>query len=372
MSEDPAPPRRFAARHFDGLTAESHPAEAWIDGYGVGLIDVGGGVRRWPFAELTLVRGERPDEPVQLERRSQPVEVLIVEDRAFLGALRAALPKGTRIAGGGGWTPGVAALAALMLAGIALVFALYRFAIPALSDYAADRMPPEWERSLRDAVIEGMAPAEMRMTDPRVIAPAETIHRELVGSAGDEVRLLVVRSDVPNAFAAPGGSVVITTGLLRALRSPDELAAVIAHEHGHVRRRHVVRAIVRRVSLGVLIGLVAGDASALSGGVRVAGELGSLSYSREYERQADDEAASELARHGVSPLALAHALESIRRTSGSGPAIGFLSTHPAAEERARRIRAAAATLEVVGARPGSGDSAWAEMKAALEEQAKAP
>ncbi len=70
---------------------------------------------------------------------------------------------------------------------------------------------------------------------------------------------------------------MFTTGLLRAMRTPDELAAVYAHEWGHVKRRHVMRSILRQASLQLLLSLVAGDPSALSNGLRTAGELGRLS-----------------------------------------------------------------------------------------------
>jgi predicted Zn-dependent protease len=370
MSGDTAPPERFDARQFDGLTAESRPVEAWVSSGGVWVAGAGG-TRRWEFAELVLVRGDGRDEPVQIERRSNPVEVLIVPDRAFLGALRAALPPGRRLAKTGGWRPRPRAVVALLLSGLALMLSIYRFAIPALADFAARHVPAEWEESYGDAVIAELAPERERVQDPRVRRPAEEIHRMLLSRAGGRagtMKLFVLESEVPNAFAAPGGNVVVTTGLLRALGSPDELAAVIAHEHGHARRGHVMRAIMRRVSLGVLLGLIAGDSSALSGGLKVAGELGALSYSREHEREADDEAIALLERHGASPLALENALEGITRAAPSGLTLGFLSTHPAPLARRARIRAAAASYHApAAAPPWRSGVGWEEMKAALAE-----
>src|SRR5262245_5028546 len=238
MSDEAAGLERFEARHFDGLTAESRPAEAWASADGVWVAGAGG-ARRWEFAELVLVRGDGRDEPVQIERRANPVEVLIVPDRAFLTALRGAVPPGFRLAKSGGWKPRPRVVAALLLAGLALMFSIWRFAIPALADFAARHVPVEWEKSYGDAIIAELGPDHERVQDPRVRRPAEEIHRMLQSAAGNrtgDMRLFVLKSEVPNAFAVPGGSVVVTTGLLGALGSPDELAAVIAHEHGHVRR----------------------------------------------------------------------------------------------------------------------------------------
>ena len=372
MSFGAAPPAAFEARHFDGLTPESRPVRARVAPDGVWLEDEAG-ARRWELAELVLVRGEGRGEPVQLERRSDPVEVLIVPDRAFLAALRAALPAGARLTKRGAWTPPARVVAGLVLAAVALILVIYRFAIPALADFAADHVPPSWERSYGDAMIAALAPEEDRVQDPRVTAPAQEIHIELLaagGSATGDARLIVLKSPIPNAFAAPGGYVVVTTGLLTALQGPDELAAVIAHEHGHIRRGHVMRAIMRRLSLGMLLGLVAGDHSALSGGLRAAGELGELSFSREHEREADDEAIVLLERCGASPLALANALDDIGRAAPSGVVPGFLSTHPAPAARRVHIRAAAASFAAPAAAPAwRSNVGWQEMKAALASDA---
>jgi predicted Zn-dependent protease len=372
MSFDAAPPAAFDARHFDGLTPESRPVRARVAPDGVWLEDEAG-ARRWELAELVLVRGDARGEPVQLERRSDPVEVLIVPDRAFLAALRAALPAGARLTKRGAWTPPARAVAGLVLAAVALILVIYRFAIPALADFAADHVPAAWERSYGEAVLAELAPEQDRVAEPAVRRPAETIHRLLAARAGErasDTRIVVLRSSIANAFAVPGGNVVVTTGLLRTLESPDELAAVIAHEHGHIRRGHVMRAIMRRLSLGVLLGLVAGDHSALSGGLRAAGELGALSYSREHEREADDEAIVLLERCGASPLALADALDHIGRAAPSGVVPGFLSTHPAPAARRLHIRAAAASFAAPAAAPAwRSNVGWQEMKAALASDA---
>jgi predicted Zn-dependent protease len=368
MIEEVAPPGSFEARHFDGLTPESRTVRARVAPDGV-WVEGDAGARRWEFTELVLVRGDGRAEPVQIERRSDPVEALIVSDRAFLSALRAALPAGAKLAKRGGGTPPARVVVGLILAAFALIFSIYRFAIPAFADFAAGHVPASWERAWGDAVLADLAPEPERVQDARLTRPAREIHEALAAQAGEragDTRLIVLRGTLVNAFAAPGGNVVVTTGLLRALETRDQLAAVIAHEHGHIRRGHVLRAVMRRLSLGMLLALVAGDQSALGGGLRAAGELGALSYGRAQEREADDEAIALLERCGTSPLALAGALESIGRASPSGGVPAFLSTHPAPAERRARIRAAAAAYVAPAEAPPWGTGAdWAEMKAAL-------
>lgn len=358
----------WRGRHFDGRSAESRPVEVRLDPGGL-RVDAGDGLPAlWPFEELVLMRGDRRGEPVQLERRSSPVEVVVVDAETFFPALRAAWPAPGRLRSPG--APALRILLGIALAGLVLLFALWRFGIPWLADVAAERMPGEWEAQYGAAMLEEFQRTHPPVQDPDVRRPASLVEASLVPVTGPEPRrerFVVLDQDLPNAFALPGGHIVLTTGLLSALESPDELAAVFAHEWGHVRQRHVLRSVFRQASLQVLLAFVAGDQSALSGTLRMAGELGSLSYSRGWEREADDEAMALLAAHGTSPAALVAALESIRKAARTeGAAIGFLSTHPTSAERAERIRENAKRLHVTGAAGWRDIRAWHAMKARLE------
>jgi len=362
-----------AARWFDGLTAESRDVDIALGPEGLTLTPAEGPPRSWPYGELVLMRGGSRGEPVQLERRSAPVEVLVVHDDRFLDRLRAALPAGTRLSRSGGSPITVKVVLALFAAAAALITLCYVWIVPALSRFAADRVPEPWERSFGDNVVAQFVPPEDRVAETAVAGPAVALHARLAASADGRARdsrLVVTRSDVVNAFAVPGGTVVVTTGLLRALRTPEELAAVLAHELGHVDAHHPMRAVARQLSLGALMGLVAGDHSALSGVLRTAGELGGLAYSRNDERAADDRAMALLARSGISPEALARALESLSLAAPNLSSASFLSTHPAPRERLDRLRAAAGALAVRPRGEAIDVAGWRAMKHALEDSTR--
>lgn len=366
VSPDVSP--KHAARYFDGLSAESRPATAWVAAAGVWIQQEGTGPRCWPFAELVLMRGGG-SEPVQLERRASPVEVLVVNESAFLSELRAQMPRGTRLSGERG-LPGWKGFLGLALMGAVLLFALYRFGIPALADYAAGQMPVEWEREYGRGVVTDMVPEAKRVTSPVIVAPVRKAYAALATSAGLDAggeQIIVWREPMPNAFAAPGGTVVVTTGLLGILEDPDQMAAVIAHEIGHVEHRHVMRSAFRQLSLGILVGLIAGDQSALSGGLRTAGQLGGLSYSREHEREADDAALPLLAEHATGKEALVGALHQLKAATESrtGSLPGFLSTHPAPADRIACIRASSVAPASSGSAPWRDAAAWRALKAAV-------
>ena len=354
------------AQLHDGPTPR--PARVRLVPDGVEVSAAGEPPTRWPYGGLVLVRGQSHGEPVQLEYRGGSVQVLLVSDPAFRVALLAAWPRALRRRGLGGprVTTG-SVLVGLVVAMLGLA-ALWRFGLPALADSLAPRVPREWETAFGRQVVTDLAPAERRFSDPRIVRPPQVLFDRLVraGAAGGEsAQLLVVQDDLVNAFAAPGGTVVVTSGLLQVLRSADELAAVLAHELGHVRRRHAMRGLLREASVQVVFGLLVGDGSVLSTGLRAAGQLGELSHSREQEREADRDALDGLDRAGIAPAALLGALESIHGASPDPGVPGFLSTHPATPERLERIRRGLRTRPPVPTTPVVDSTAWRAMRQAL-------
>lgn len=166
----------------------------------------------------------------------------------------------------------------------------------------------------------------------------------------------VVSTDVPNAFAVPGCYIYITRGLLALMNSEDELASVLGHEVGHVVADHSARrqntatlATVGAILAGVLTG--SGDIAQLAG---QAGQLYTLSYSRDQEFEADDLGIRYLGATGYNAFAAADLLQSLgmndalsarvnnRDAASATPA--WARTHPLSADRVARAnqRAAAA------------------------------
>ena len=162
---------------------------------------------------------------------------------------------------------------------------------------------------------------------------------------------LVVDSDEINAFAAPGGLILISRGLLRCCRSEDALAAVLAHEIGHVQNQHGLQAIKRgRVNSALTIFAVeagknlVGDnlaqvVKAFEGSVTdIASTLMNSGYSRSLESDADAIAVQILTRAGYSPHALTDMLKEMQ-TRLAADSRGFGKTHPSPETRIQHVAA---------------------------------
>lgn len=230
-------------------------------------------------------------------------------------------------------------LAALAMA--AAILLMWRFALPLAGEMVAAMLPTAVERTLGDATLKAV---DARMMEPTRL-PADRQQRinarfaGLTQSAASAPRyeLLFRKSRIgPNAFALPAGRIVLTDELAALLEGDeDALMAVLAHELGHLRHRHLMRRLVHGAAIGAASMALFGDASGLVAGLPAL--MLDLRYSREAEREADLYAAGFLKAGGLSAATLARALERLADGKEDGPA--YLSSHPATEERIVRLRA---------------------------------
>lgn len=180
--------------------------------------------------------------------------------------------------------------------------------------------------------------------------------------------LTIVRSDTVNAFALPGGYMVVFTGLIEQAESPDALAAVLGHEWTHVTRRHGMQRLGQSAGTVLLVDVVIGN---IAGVLQTAAELFSMtqiqSYGREHEEESDAEAVHILHRAGLNPQAVADFFAVLAKSSpqtDSGP-LSWLSTHPSHEDRIAAARKQAAALSPLPAKPLKLD--WAAVQAAVRK-----
>ncbi len=172
-------------------------------------------------------------------------------------------------------------------------------------------------------------------------------------------RFDVVSSDVPNAFALPGGYIYVTRGLLALLNSEAELAGILGHEITHVAARHSAQSETRATSVGILarMGALAGAAIGGSTAGEALGNLGRTAgagfiaaYSRDQEREADRLGQELAARAGYAPDGLPAALQALgaaaERLRGSPEEPGFFDSHPGTNERILITTRRATDLEV--------------------------
>jgi predicted Zn-dependent protease len=151
-----------------------------------------------------------------------------------------------------------------------------------------------------------------------------------------------------NAFSLPGGPVWIHRGSIEAAQNESQLAGVLAHEIGHIERRHVAQQISKQMVTGGLLALLgrvlpndrAGKIGEIAAGLTAQTVM--LKFSRSDESEADREGTRMLQAAGWDARGLADFLQVLRSKEGGDPSsVGvFLSNHPAPGERAAALRAA--------------------------------
>lgn len=213
----------------------------------------------------------------------------------------------------------------------------------------------ESERSMGRRYADQLNSKLNFVTDPSISGYVSRIGRRLAAASPRPAvpyEFRVVNTKEVNAFAVPGGFIYVNRGLIELSQGEDELAAVLAHEIGHVAARHGTRQLSKQMLLqGILIGSVAatsakskkwGDVAAMAGTIGTF--LASMKYSRNDEYQADALALDILASAGYRREALVRFFdrmdESSRRSNRAVNFLALVSTHPPASERIKRVELA--------------------------------
>ncbi len=215
------------------------------------------------------------------------------------------------------------------------------------SGWLAHKIPLEKERSWTSSLSVddfGWTSCELSNKENGVIKQLETFFYDskLFPFQGP---IWVVDLEMQNAFALPGGRIVLTRGFIEKIQSPAELYGVLAHEIQHVQQRHIMKGLIRsslltfmwQFALGDFSGLIVLDPTTIS-------KLVSLKYSRAMESEADEKGIEFLNQKGITAVGMADFFRRMQETAGSKKmpklaqqALDFVSTHPGTEDRIQSI-----------------------------------
>lgn len=151
------------------------------------------------------------------------------------------------------------------------------------------------------------------------------------------IKVTVVNAAEVNAFAMPGGHIVVNSGLLEKLYKPESLVALLGHEASHINKRHSLHSILESMSTGFLLSFFTRASGLSQFIIGNANTLRELHYSRQLEAEADREGMMIMDRNKIDPrgmLALMQTLKEVDQNNGM-PQISFLSTHPLTDDRIR-------------------------------------
>jgi beta-barrel assembly-enhancing protease len=201
----------------------------------------------------------------------------------------------------------------------------------------AERIPVQKEQQFGRRVFESMRDSLKLQDSGTDAALVSSLGKRLTAGSRFDYEFHVAEDPTLNAFAMPGGVIVVHTGLIRATRRPEELAGVLAHEVQHVEQRHSLKAAIKQTGLRGLWAAFTGDLGGTLAG-QAALELGALRFSRDAEREADVRGFETLVQQDIDPAGMVDLFGTMATESGASPP-AWLSTHPASEARQESLRA---------------------------------
>lgn len=229
-------------------------------------------------------------------------------------------------------------LGGLFLAFIACLFFLFFYVYPFVTDQIAEEISLDWEKSALSTIkTEVIKKSGVDKERTRILREIMEGMKFPAGGDGKVIRpeFYVINEWSFNAFAIPGGVVFVHSGALDQIQSLPELLALLGHENGHVIKRHAIRSLVRSVGLYAIVGFFVGDVGAISALVfENAQTLQNLSYSRDFEREADAAAFEFLCMNRANTAGITDLMKSMlsKEKKGRGLPV-FLKSHPPTEER---------------------------------------
>jgi Zn-dependent protease with chaperone function len=336
------------ATYFDGQS--SAPVSVMLAAEGNELVlQWPGQELRWPLADVDI--SERLGNTPRLVSFSGGGHCQVTDHARFNALLQ-------ELGLNKGWLDkmqhGLPWVAAALLVMLAVFGAGYRYALPWAAAELAARTP--------DAALQQISDSTLGLLDRTTLQPSALSTERQQAIAASFASLMPETAGVPhyeilfrrsegmraNAFALPSGKIVVLDDLVTLAQDDTEISAVLAHELGHVQRRHGMRLLLQSSIVGLVLTWYLGDASSLLAGAPAM--LLQAKFSRDMEREADEYAAQALQRAGLSGCLLAGMLEKLEkshlekvqknasaREEGSkgqgGGAAEYLSTHPATRER---------------------------------------
>jgi len=178
-------------------------------------------------------------------------------------------------------------------------------------------------------VKDNAADSAIQVITDRLIKALDTTHYRY--------EFTIIKNDQINAFTIPGGNIYVFSELMKIAETPEEVAAVLAHEIGHAENRHVVTKLIQELSITAIVGVLSGgDPSVLT---QILKEVIGNSFSRTQEEEADKFALKLLEKAGISPKSLARFFERLNEKDlDYDESLEILMTHPHNDKRIEQVR----------------------------------
>lgn len=223
-------------------------------------------------------------------------------------------------------------LVGLTLGLIGILLGTYFYILPWFSEKVAEQIPVKTEISLGETMFGNMISHYQK--NDSLTARVNDFVKEIDFKTNYPIKVTVVHEDDMNAFALPGGNIIVFDKILGKMKSADELAALLAHEVSHVHYRHSLKNIFQSLSGYLIISLLFNDINGITAILADnSNMLLNLNYSRNLETEADEKAVEILKANGLNLNGLVQLFTLLGSETSKAATIKLLSTHPLTTER---------------------------------------
>ncbi len=353
----------YEGKYYNGLVSKGMPAIIVLEHNGISIHYNTGEESGHVFWELEgIQQSEFNDATTLLRYGKYPQQSIAVFEQGFLEALQQKYNGVSFLKSGYSsfLSTGLTGIVAAGLVLLLLVVGAVVWGIPALADRVAAHFPERLERQVGWQLYTQML-RNYEVDSAKTVALKKYL-KQLHVTSDFDIEAVVVKDDVVNAFALPGGFVVVHDGILEKMQRHEELAGLLGHEIGHVQLRHSTRAIARSLSYYMLLSVLFGDISGVAAViVDNASTFQHLEYSRKAELEADKAGLQLLKNNKLEPKGMVWLMERLG-TGDDSELTSFMSTHPRTQDRVKELQAQIKKLNYTSRSTPQLDSAWVTLK----------
>lgn len=331
--------QHFKATFYDGAQSRREEAELTLSSSRL-QIELPDRCVAWDYEDAKMISDGFYGEPSRVEHPLFPAAALIVSDPEF----GEALAQHTAKLGARAWwdqrLSGWAAILRSVVAAGILASSFYYIGIGFIAELGVRLAPRSMEERMGESTVKLIVAPAQTCPDSEATQLLARVEQRLFAAAKAEFqseyrfKVTYARLDMVNAFAAPGGRVVVGASLVRLAASPEEYAGVLAHEISHVIHRDSLRALARNLGGSAILGLLSLDPSSNAILMSQSLEILNLSYSRSAEDKADEEGLRLMRRAKLNQDGLALFLARLLETERGGVRLpAYFSTHPDSSQR---------------------------------------
>ena len=300
------------------------------DRLSIGLRDEHGNPRivYWPYDQIIRDNFWKRGQSI-VRSSTYPVQTIELNEKEFADKLELIIKDRERSWLGRFMNKNQWRMIRMLVIFIVIVVSAYIWLVPFLADRLAKRVPVSYEETLGDGIYTAIQPTFT--IDADKTAYINDFFRELNIDSEYNIRITVVKENIANAFAMPGGNIIVYDKIIDGMSRYEELAALLSHEFTHINDRHTTRSLFRQQASSLFISIIFGDVGTI-GNVIVgsADELKSLSYSRKLEKEADLNGIKILSERKIDCNGFIYLFELLEKEIGQtgGESTEWISSHP--------------------------------------------